>query len=275
MEQLHRFLLRRLASPRVGAAALLGLSLLLGTGAGARAEPVGVRFIEGVTRGFLTVHALDGKSIGQGDLTQVVRNGRAESRMVLRFHDGSLYDETVVFTQNKTFALVTYKLVQKGPSFPEGLDVSLTKDTGEYVVQSHKGDKSETYRGTLELPPDTYNGLLLTLVRNLPDGHTASVHVVAFTPKPRVVGLDIVPAGDDPGKVGAETRPARRYRLSPKLGFILGAAAKLLGKTPPDQFCWVLDDPVPAFVACEAALATGGPIWRIGVVSPTRRVSSR
>lgn len=274
MERLHRFLRRRLVSPRAGAAAVLGLALLLGAGSAARAEPVGVRFIEGVTRGFLSVHALDGQSIGQGDLTQVARNGRVESRMVLRFRDGSLYDEIVVFTQNKSFALVSYKLVQKGPSFPEGLEVSLTKDTGAYVVQSSKGDKAETYRGTLELPPDTYNGLLLTLVRNLPDGHTASVHVVAFTPKPRVIGLDIVPAGDDPGKVGAETRPARRYRFSPKLGFILGAAAKLLGKTPPDQFCWVLDDPVPAFVACEAALATGGPIWRIGVVSPMRRVSS-
>lgn len=273
MERLHRFLRRRLVCPRPGTAALLGLALLLGAGSAARAEPVAVRFAEGVTRGFLTVHALDGKSLGQGDLTQLARNGRVESRMVLRFHDGSLYDEIVVFTQNKSFALVSYKLVQKGPSFPEAMEVSLTKDTGEYVVQSHRGDKAQTYRGTLELPQDTYNGLLLTLVRNLPDGHTASVHVVAFTPKPRVIGLDIVPAGDDPGKVGAETRPARRYRLAPKLGFILGTAAKLLGKTPPDQFCWVLDDPVPAFVACEASLATGGPIWRIGVVSPMRRVS--
>ncbi len=270
MERLHPSLPRRVGF-RSAAAGLLGLILVLGPAVVARAEPVAVRFIEGVTRGFLTVHTLDGKSIGQGDLTQLARNGRVESRMVLRFQDGSLYDEHVVFTQNKSFALVTYKLVQKGPSFPEALEVSLTRDTGEYVVQSRKGDKEpQTYRGTLELPPDTYNGLLLTVVRNLPDGQAASVHVIAFTPKPRVIGLDIVPAGDDRGRVGAETRPARRFRMAPKLGFILGAAAKLLGKTPPDQYCWVLDDPVPAFVACEGPLATGGPIWRIGVVSPMR-----
>lgn len=272
--RVERFLRRRLASSK-GGAALLGLVLLLGAGSTARADPVAVRFIEGLTRGFLTIHGLDGKSLGQGDLTQLARNGRVESRMVLRFQDGSLYDEQVVFTQNKHFALVSYKVVQKGPSFPEALEVSLTKDTGEYVVQSRKGAKEpETYRGTLELPPDTSNGLLLTLIRNLPEGQAASVHVVAFTPKPRVIALDIVPTGEDPSKVGTETRPARRYRLSPKLGFVLGTAAKLLGKTPPDQFCWVLDDPVPAFVACEAPLATGGPIWRIGVVSPMRRVSS-
>ena len=259
---------------RVGAA-LLGLGILFGAGSAARAEPVAVRFIEGLTRGFLTVHALDGKSLGQGDITQVARDGRVESRMVLRFQDGSLHEEQVVFTQNKSFALVSYKLVQKGPSFPEAMEVSLTKETGEYVVRSRTGDKEpQTNRGTLDLPPDTYNGVLLTLVRNLPDGQSASVHVVAFTPKPRVIGLDIVPDGEDPATLAAETRPARRYRMSPRLGLVLGTAAKLLGKTPPDQFCWVLDDPVPAFVACEAPLAPGGPIWRIGVVSPVRRVPS-
>src|SRR5262245_23474917 len=169
VERLHPFLPflpRRLAFPRVGAA-LLGLTFLLGTGSAARAEPVAVRFIEGLTRGFLTVHGLDGKSLGQGDLTQLARNGRVESRMVLRLLDGSLHDEQVVFTQNKHFALVSYKLVQKGPSFPEAMEVSLTKETGEYVVQSKKGDKEpQTHRGTLELPPDTSNGLLLTLARN-------------------------------------------------------------------------------------------------------------
>ena len=274
MERLQLFLRRRFAFPRAGAA-LLGLAFLLGTGSAARAEPVAVRFIEGLTRGFLTVHGLDGKSLGQGDLTQLARNGRVESRMVLRLLDGSVHDEQVVYTQNKHFALVSYKLVQKGPSFPEAMEVSLTKETGEYVVQSKKGDKEpQTYRGTLELPPDTSNGLLLTLVRNLPDGQSAFVHVVAFTPKPRVIRLDIVLEGEDASKVAGETRPARRYRMSPKLGLVLGTAAKLLGKTPPDQFCWVLDDPVPAFVACEAPLATGGPIWRIGVVSPMRRVPS-
>ena len=249
------------------------IALSLGAGGAARAEPVPVRFVEGVTRGFLTVHTLDGKSLGQGDITQLSRNGRLESRMVLRFLDGSLHDEEVVFTQNKVFALVTYKLTQRGPSFPEAIQVSLTRETGEYVVQSRKGDKDQEDRGKLEVPPDTYNGLLLTLVRNLPSGQSASVHLVAWTPKPRLIGLDITPAGEDPGKVGAETRPSRRYQMRPRLGLLLGTAAKIMGKTPPDQFCWVLADPVPAFVACEAPLASGGPIWRIGVVSPTRRAA--
>ncbi len=158
----HRYRLLLRACRNVGALAAV-LVLSLGAGDAARAEPVAVRFIEGVTRGFLTVHGLDGKSLGQGDITQLSRNGRLESRMVLRFLDGSLHDEEVVFTQNKAFALVSYKLTQKGPSFPEAIKVSLMRETGEYLVQSRKaGDKKEEeHRGKLELPADTYNGLLL------------------------------------------------------------------------------------------------------------------
>ena len=112
-----------------------------------------MRFIEGVTRGFLTVHALDGKSLGQGDITQLSRNGRLESRMVLRFLDGSLHDEEVVFTQNKVFALVTYKLTQRGPSFPEAIQVSLEAGDRRVrgpVPQGRQG-RGE-HRGKLEVP---------------------------------------------------------------------------------------------------------------------------
>jgi hypothetical protein len=269
----HRHPLRR-ASPSVGAFAIAGLALLLGASPAAHAEPVAVRFIEGVTRGYLVVHALDGKSLGQGDLTQLSRNGRVESRMVLRFHDGSLHDEEVVFTQNKVFALLSFKLTQRGPSFPTAIEATMTGGSGEYVVRARTGDRDKEYRGRLDLPPDISNGLATVLVRNLPAGQSASVHIVAWTPAPRLIGLDIVPAGEDPTRVGEETRRSRRFELRPKLGLLLKMAAKVLGKMPETQHCWVMADPVPAFVACEAPLAYDGPTWRIGVVSPTRRATT-
>ena len=252
-------------------AALVALALLVGVGAAA--EPVPVRFAEGITRGVLTIQSLDGKPLGQGDLSQVARGGRVESRMVLRLHDGSLYDEVVAFTQDRVFALVSYKLTQRGPSFPESLQVTLDGKSGDYEVRSSKDGRDAEYRGRLDLPPDTSNGLFMTLVKNLPDGASASVRSVAWTPKPRIIGVDIVLVGSDPARVGEQSRPARRYELRPKLGLLLSIGAKLTGRTPEPQRCWILDDPVPAFVACEGALAVGGPVWRIGVVSPTRRAA--
>src|SRR5436190_4651963 len=91
----------------------------------ARAEPVRVLFQEGVTRAFPVVRSLTGQKLAQGDLIQVARGDRVDSRMTFRFADGSLYDEHVVFSQTGVFSLLSYRLVQRGPSFPESLDASV------------------------------------------------------------------------------------------------------------------------------------------------------
>ena len=248
---------------------MAGLALAASTPDLASAEPVAVRFLEGVTRGFLVVSAVDGKPVGQGDIRQVAHPGRVESRMILRFRDGSLHDETVTYTQDKVFKLGRFRLIQKGPSFPEPVEITLEAGSGEYLVKSHPGaDREKIYRGTLEVPPDTYNGLLLVVLKNLPAGGSTRVHYVAFTPKPYLIGLDLIPQGEEKVRVGDESRSVTRYELKPQLGVLLRIGAAVLGKTPPPQRCWILADPVPGFVGCEAPLATNGPPWRIGLTSP-------
>jgi hypothetical protein len=88
------------------------------------AAPVEVRFTEGVTRGFLVLRSTTGQLVAHGELLQTAHPDRVDSRMTFRFKDGSLYDERVVFTQKHVFTLVSYRLVTKGPSFPEPMDVT-------------------------------------------------------------------------------------------------------------------------------------------------------
>src|SRR6185295_11647312 len=71
----------------------------------AAAAPIAVRFTEGLTHGFLMLRTIDGGLIASGDLLQVVRGTKVESRMVFHFKDGSLFDERVVFTQQRVFAM--------------------------------------------------------------------------------------------------------------------------------------------------------------------------
>ncbi len=47
--------------------------------------------------------------------------------MVFRFKDGSLHDETVVFTQDRVFTLQSYHLIQRGPAFTEDTEISLER----------------------------------------------------------------------------------------------------------------------------------------------------
>ena len=65
---------------------------------------------------------------------QNARGPRVTSRLVFRFKDGSLHDETAVFTQRQQFRLVNDHLVQKGPSFPQPIDMTIDAAKGQVAV---------------------------------------------------------------------------------------------------------------------------------------------
>jgi hypothetical protein len=238
----------------------------------AEAGPVAVRYLEGVTHGFLTLRSTAGDLLAEGDLLQVVRPEGVDSRLVFRFKDGSVYDETVVFTQSKVFTLVSYRLKQRGPSFPEQVEISVDRErdgTGRYKVKSQRaGGEAETVNGDIELPPDVYNGMFILILRNLPKGAGETVHVLVFTPKPTLVQVDLTPHAAETVLAGERRVPVMHYVLRPKLGMVRGALAALFGKTPPDYHCWIVTADLPAFVAIDGPLYTGGPIWRFEAVSP-------
>src|SRR5262245_39343249 len=94
--------------------ALLGLGFFLWLSATAWSEPVAVRFPEGVTRAFPAVRSLDGKTLAFGDFVQVAREDRVHSRPLFRFKDGSIHDESVVFSQRGILRMECYSLSSKG-----------------------------------------------------------------------------------------------------------------------------------------------------------------
>jgi hypothetical protein len=134
------------------------------------AAPVPVRFVEGVTHGFLVLRNVNGGLLASGNLLQVQRGVQVESRMVFRFKDGSLYDEAVVFTQERVFTMQSYRLVQRGPAFAEDTEISLERASGKYRVstKAHKDGDEQVLNGMLDLPPDVYNGMVITSQRISP-----------------------------------------------------------------------------------------------------------
>lgn len=231
------------------------------------AAPIEVRLVEGTAHGLLLVRSVSGEILGHGDFLQTAHSGRVESRLVLRFKDGSLHDETIAFSQQRVFTLLSYHLVQRGPSFPETLEAALDRKTGSYRVGSTRHGKEEASSGSIELPPDVYNGMVPMLLKNLVPALSETVHVVAFTPKPRLIQLELVPAGNQRLASGDITWQATRYALKPKLGATLRLFATLLGKAPVDQECVILTEDVPAFVRCDGPLYLKGPVWRIETTS--------
>src|SRR5436309_7769292 len=97
-------------------ALLLACAALLLTNA-LSAEQVSVRHMEGLLHGFLALRTLEGKSLADGELTQVAEGDRVRSHLIFHFKDGSVYDEMAIFSQSAKFRLRSDHVIQKGPSF--------------------------------------------------------------------------------------------------------------------------------------------------------------
>jgi len=234
-----------------------------------RAETVPVRYPEGLVHGFLTLSAVDGAVLAEGDQIQFLRDGRVTSRLLLKFRDGSVHDETAVFTQDKVFRLVSDRLIQTGPSFPTPLDLSIDAKTGIVAVRYTDDGKPKSVEEKMDLPPDLANGLVLMLIKNLdPKAPLTTVSMIAASPKPRLVRLAISPAGETTFVVGTSRRQSVRFVVHVELGGIAGVIAPLVGKQPPDTHVWVVEGDAPGFIGAEGPLAMGAPPWRLELASP-------
>jgi len=233
-------------------------------------ERVAVRHLEGLSNGFLALRTMEGKLLADGEITQVANDDRVTSRVFFRFKDGSIYDDTAVFSQRGSFRLLSDHLVEKGPSFKDPMETLVDASTGQVTVHYTDEDgKEKTINETLDLPADVANGLLLTLVKHIqPSIPETTVSFVATTPNPRLVKLVIVPQGEEPFSHGTIKLKAMHYSVKVNIGGITGLLAHVTGKQPPDTQIWVLDGDAPAFVKLEGQFYNGGPIWRVELATP-------
>jgi hypothetical protein len=243
---------------------VLGAISVLLACSGVQADPVRVRLPEGNARGFLVLRSPDGNVIAEGELRQKPVGAAVESRLILKFKDGSFREEATTFSQKEVFRLESYRLVQRGPSFPR-TEISFDRKSGRYqaLTQEKKGDEEKTATGPLDMPADLYNGMALVLLKNLPASGPTTGQLAAFLPKPRLIKMVLGPEGEDPVVAGGEAQKAVRYLVKLEIGGLTGAVATLIGKDPPDLRYWLVAGDVPAFVRFEGGMFLNGPVWRL------------
>jgi hypothetical protein len=248
---------------RSGWLTLLLTAVLLGASK-TDAAPVEVRLPEGTTRGFLTIRGADGRRLGHGEFVQGVRGDQIENHLVLRLDDGSIHDETTTYSQHRTFRLDAYRLTQRGPSFP-GAEIAFDRKSGRYraKIRERPGAPEEVANGDFEVPADLYNGMALTLLKNLPPGRPATAQLAFFTPEPRLLRMQLQREGEDRIAFGGDVKLATRHLVKLEIGGLTGVVAWLIGKTPPDLRYWLVPGEVPAFARFEGAVFLNGPVWRV------------
>jgi hypothetical protein len=235
-----------------------------------RAGSVPVRYTEGLVHGFLMLRTLEGNPIADGDFTQVARGERVTDHLVFHFRDGSIYEETTVFSQRGRFRLLSEHRIQKGPAFKRPMETSINASTGQVTVRYTDDDgKEKLLTERLKLPPDVANGVVLTLIKNIQPGvPRTTVSMVAAAPKPRLVKLVISLQDEEPFSIGASNHKAMHYVVKVEIGGAAGLLAPLVGKQPPDIHVWVLGGQAPIVIKSEGPLYEGGPIWRIELAIP-------
>jgi hypothetical protein len=251
-------------------ARVAALLLVVATVTVTRAESVAVRYVEGVSHGYLRLRTMAGQVLADGELLQHRRGARVISRLIFRFRDGSRFDETTVFLQQRQFRLVSDHVVQRGPAFPQPMDTSIDASSGNVTVRYRDHDGKEKVESEhLDLPADVANGMIQTLLKNVnPKAPPQSFAYVASTPKPRLVKLVISTAAPDRVAGGGATSTATHYVLKVDIGGLTGALASVLGKDPPDSHVWVVGGEAPGFVGAMMPFYSDGPLWRVELAAP-------
>ena len=180
---------------------------------GLSAETIAVRHREGSLHGFLSVRTSEGKIIATGDLNQVPDDDRITSRLTFRFKDGSIDEETTIYSQRKIFRLISDHLVEKGPSFPDPVDMLVEMESGNVTVHANDGEgKDRVNRYHFDFPPDLANGMVLTLLKNISsDASEVKVSFLAPGSKPVLVKLSISPGGQEKFLIEDFPRNANRF----------------------------------------------------------------
>ena len=251
-------------------------AILMGATPWAFADPAPVRQapvrqVNGTIHGFLELRSDDGHIVASGDATRVVRGDRVTSRIVLTFKDGSVDDETTIFTQRRTFALISDHHIQKGPYFPHPLDTLIDVASGQVTVRStDKDGKVDVKTDKMKLTPDLANGLVPILLENArSDAQGMTAPMIVFAPKPRLAKLVISSVGEDHASVAGNTRKATHYEIKIDLGGIAGVIAPIIGKAPPNIQAWTISGGATTFAKEVGPLYAEGPMMTIQLASPS------
>ncbi len=232
------------------------------------ADPVAVRHIQGYLHGFIVLKDLNDKVLASGDVTESPVGGDVRCTTELRFRDGSVYEEIALLSQRGAFRLLSYKQVEKGPSFKTAQMLTFDS-TGKVTVDyMDKDGKPKIDSAQLEMPVDVANGMIPILLTNIPPEVERTLSMVVATPKPRIVKLKIAPAGEDSYSIGGIAAKANHFVINIDLGAVAGTVAKVAGKQPPPIHMWTAAGKSPVFLKSEGQLFEDGPVWRIELASP-------
>jgi hypothetical protein len=231
-------------------------------GTAASAEQISVKHVQRPMHRFMVARSDAGNILARGEFTQLVQGDEVTMRMIYRFSDGSIDDETTTYRQQGTFRLVRNHHIQKGPFFAKPVDFAVDAAIGIATTRTmDKNGKLHVETEHVELPDDLANGFVGTLLLNVPHDTTPfRVGMLVPVSGGRLIRLLISPEGEQPFHATGQPLKATEFRIHPELGGIVGLIAPLIGLQPKDVMVWVVEGEDPAVVRIVGQLGGYGPV---------------
>jgi hypothetical protein len=231
-------------------AALVGLLLPRASAGALQGQP-----FEGVARGFPVLRDSAGNKLADGDFAQWLDAERLHVRITYDFGDGRRIEENATFRQQP-------QLVQEEWSFRESKDGKLVRgfdvDFRSGAASASKREESELEEWTEKIETErgrTFAGFGFTLAikahrMRLVEGERVELQAVGFTPKPRVVSVELSHGGVDQMRMGGRVLHGDRFIIHAKIPWI----ARLFVEVP-DTHIWLTTPPPAGFLRWEGPLA--------------------
>src|SRR4051794_30964543 len=199
----------------------------------------------GPAHGYPAFRDLNGKTLGDGEFLQWLEDGKLHIKISYRFKDGRRIEETGLLRQKP-------EIVQDAWSWRESKGGETLRafavDFGAGTATAEKRENGEVKHWEEKIdvqPGQTFAGFgftvaLQNLRARLLKGEHISLKAVGFSPKPRVVTVDISHAGVDRMEMGGRSVEGDHFVIHPDIP----AIAKLFVSVPDNQI-W-LTHPAPA-----------------------------
>jgi hypothetical protein len=232
------------------------------------ARPVEVTSLSGAAHGYPAYRDSNGKMLAEGEFMQWVEGDRLHVKLTYRFKNGAHIEEKATFLQER-------ELIQQDWSWRESKDEQVIREFGvnfeSKTATAQKREKNEVkhWEESVEVEPGkTFAGFGFTLAlqnlrKRLLSGERIELKGIGFTPKPRMVPVQLSHVGVDRMEMSGRTLKGDHFVLHPDLP----AIAKLFVRTP-DTHVW-LTHPAPAgFLRWEGPVAEPNDrIVRVDLVS--------
>lgn len=209
---------------------------------------------EGNARGYPEMRDLDGHKLADGDFSQWTARDGLHVRISYVFGGGRTIVEDSTFRQEP-------QLTQRSWSWRETRDRAIYRrfdvdfDRGQATAETH-ADGDHRYSETIDKGGERvfagfgFSLAIGSLRPELLRGERVTLRAVGFTPKPKVVGVEITHAGVDDMQMGGRVVRGDHFVIHPQVPWI----AKPFVKAPDTQI-WLASPAPSGFVRWEGALA--------------------